>query len=561
MKKVLILLMITIMGMSYTTVQATQNIEVDTSLYTTINANGRTNFAITNDGSLWAWGENKYGQLGDGTKENRLTPVKIMEDAVSVSAGPSSGFAIKKDNSLWAWGVQFLGEKGTEEYLKPVKIMDDVIGISEGQGHDLILKKDKSLWGYGYNDFGQLGELQGERFSTSQKIANNVKEAVAGGNHSVILKTDGSVWTFGNNEKGALGDGTRTDNDTPNKVLDGMKKVYAGNASSFALSEDNTLWFWGSTYGDMIGGYQIHHFTPFPYIKDAKSVASQYEYNLVVKQDGTLWIYGNTDEPQRLSMFGYKLDLPLKISDDVSCVSGWSNLKYQALVLKNNGELFRLELPYGKEYAGEKAYTFTKIMDDVRIPSEPVAVEEKHFTDIQDKSEEMHKAIEALSRAEIVKGTDGTKFSPDASITRAEIAAILLRMTGKEEEKDNGGFSDVSENQWYYGVAGASKKHNIVQGFDDNTFRGDEVISKAQFVSMVARTLSREKAEISAYDSSMLKGVLNYTDNETIPEWAKKEIELANKFGLIEGTGAFHPDTLVNRGDAAVVLYQLYGRI
>ena len=72
-----------------------------------ISAGGRQTMAIKNDGSLWAWGDNRFGQLGDGTNEERRTPVRIMEDVVAVSAGEDHTIAVKADGSLWRWGMDY----------------------------------------------------------------------------------------------------------------------------------------------------------------------------------------------------------------------------------------------------------------------------------------------------------------------------------------------------------------------------------------------------------------------------------------------------------------------
>lgn len=105
--------------------------------------------AVKKDGSLWAWGRNTNGELGDGTAEDRLIPVKIMEGVVEASAGASHTMAIKKDGSIWACGANYYGQLGdgtTEDRLTPVKIMDAAVYISAGWNWFAAIKKDGSLW-------------------------------------------------------------------------------------------------------------------------------------------------------------------------------------------------------------------------------------------------------------------------------------------------------------------------------------------------------------------------------------------------------------------------------
>ena len=113
--------------------------------YSIISVGRNHTMAIKSDGSLWAWGINGNGQLGDGTTEDRHTPVKIMDGVVQVSAGYNHTLAVKSDGSLWEWG-QFLGGVGvpedftTDDRLVPAKIMDGVTQVSAGDFHCVAMK-------------------------------------------------------------------------------------------------------------------------------------------------------------------------------------------------------------------------------------------------------------------------------------------------------------------------------------------------------------------------------------------------------------------------------------
>ena len=133
----------------------------DTLRCVNMSASTSHTIATKNDGSLWAWGYNSYGQLGDGTTTNKTTPVKIMDNVVSTSAGLYHSLAIKNDGSLWAWGLNANGQLGdgtTTNKNTPVKIMDGVISTSTGYYHSLAIKNDGSLWAWGDNFNGQLGD-------------------------------------------------------------------------------------------------------------------------------------------------------------------------------------------------------------------------------------------------------------------------------------------------------------------------------------------------------------------------------------------------------------------
>ena len=126
--------------------------------------------AIKLDGTLWAWGNNGWGQLGDGTFENRNFPVMIGSGFVSISAGYKHSLAIKTDNTLWAWGNNEFGQLGDGTFDTrniPVKIGSDYEAIAAGGkgehsdichiDHSIGLKIDGTLWAWGNNTYGQLG--------------------------------------------------------------------------------------------------------------------------------------------------------------------------------------------------------------------------------------------------------------------------------------------------------------------------------------------------------------------------------------------------------------------
>jgi alpha-tubulin suppressor-like RCC1 family protein len=169
---------------------------------------------ILNDDSLWAFGHNGTGQLGDGTTTRRLTPVKIMDDVKSVSAGYEHTMIIKTDGSLWACGLNSVGtafgngDTQTTRHYTPIKIMDDVSAVSVGYHFTMILKTDGSLWITGRNNYGQHGSGSTSVIPAARKAMDDVIMINAGYDYSIIMKADGSILGTGDNRVGQLGDGT-----------------------------------------------------------------------------------------------------------------------------------------------------------------------------------------------------------------------------------------------------------------------------------------------------------------------------------------------------------------
>ena len=186
-----------------------------------IAAGGGHSLVILDDGSLWAWGGNSFGRLGDGTTIDRHTPVHIMDDVAAVSAGSFHTLAITTDGSLWAWGGNWDGQLGdgtTTARRTPVHIMDDVVAVSAGSWHTLAITTDGSLWAWGRNWDGQLGDGTTIDRHTPVHIMDDVVAVSAGGSYTLAITTGGSLWAWGSNEFDQLGGGTTIARHTPMNI-------------------------------------------------------------------------------------------------------------------------------------------------------------------------------------------------------------------------------------------------------------------------------------------------------------------------------------------------------
>ncbi len=186
---------------------------------------------------------------------------------------------------------------------------------------------------------------------------------------------------------------------------------------------------------------------------------------------------------------------------------------------------------------------------------------EKSFNDIKEKSAEMQEAIKLLASKGIINGTSETEFSPDKSISRAEVAAIILRTLSKLDENADGGFSDVTKSNWFYGTAGSAKNAGIINGYEDNTFRGNVVIPKVQIVSVSGRVL---KNEMGYYDVSDIEKALGgYGDRSDIAKWAEGDVALATDANMVikRTDGLFGGTAEMTRGDAAIILKRLFDKV
>ena len=181
-------------------------------------------FAITSEGTLWGWGGNRFGCLGDGTTENSRNPIRLMEDVVAVSTHSSNVFAITSDGKLWAWGGNWgqLGDGTIDRRHSPVHILDSVVAVSSGSSHNMAITSDGTLWGWGNNEFGQLGDGTTENRLTPTRIMEDVVVVSAGHSHTLAVTSDGVLWAWGNNQHGQLGDGTTENRHSPVRIMDGI---------------------------------------------------------------------------------------------------------------------------------------------------------------------------------------------------------------------------------------------------------------------------------------------------------------------------------------------------
>jgi len=186
---------------------------------------------------------------------------------------------------------------------------------------------------------------------------------------------------------------------------------------------------------------------------------------------------------------------------------------------------------------------------------------EKDFADLKSESAELREAVNSLASKGIVMGTAENEFSPDKSITRAETAAIILRMTlGNEgiDPNEDGGFIDVPKDCWYFGTAGTSKKEHLIEGYEDNTFRGNMVIPFEHIVSILGRTLENETYKTSDTSKNIIEK--KYDNYDDVSDWARDNFALAIECGIIAfpENRIFDGDEEMTRGDAAISVYNVY---
>ena len=177
------------------------------------------------------------------------------------------------------------------------------------------------------------------------------------------------------------------------------------------------------------------------------------------------------------------------------------------------------------------------------------------FTDTSDLSDEMQSAINTMVSKRYINGTSETEFSPFKMISRAELAAVMLRILNKMDNTLECSFTDVDIYDWYYYVAASSAKEGIINGFDDGTFKGNEYITKEQLTAVLVRILQKY-INVPASDVE-----LTYRDG--VSEWAANYVKTAKSQGLLTERmdNTFGGSEFVSRGNAAVMIMRMYKKI
>jgi len=271
--------------------------------------------AIKTDGTAWTWGLGTSGQLGDATIVSKSSPVQVTvyaENWSSVAVGGQHTAVIKTDGTLWCWGRNFEGQLGDNTIThksSPVQTVTFGTNWSKvacGGFHTAVIKTDGTLWTWGQNTSGQLGDNTLTNKSSPVQVfgfANTWSSVAGGANNTAAIKTDGTLWTWGYNAYGALGDNTTVPRSYPVQPVTGgtnWSKVACGNYHTAAIKTDGTLWNWGSNaYGQLGDNTKIHRSSPIQVVGFAtnwSSVSCGYFFTAAIKTDGTLWTWGRNSE-------------------------------------------------------------------------------------------------------------------------------------------------------------------------------------------------------------------------------------------------------------------------
>ncbi|MDI4648581.1 InlB B-repeat-containing protein [Cohnella hashimotonis] len=238
-----------------------------------VSAGGYHSIALKADGTVWAWGLNTAGEMGNGTESAaQATPVQVtgLDHVIAISAGNYHNLALKENGTVWAWGENSWGAVGdgtTTKRIVPVQVqgISDVVAVSAGGWHSLALKADGTLWAWGYNNLGQVGDGSTTTRKAPVQVTGltDVAQIAAGAFHSGALRSDGSFWGWGFNDYGQLGNGTVKDSSVPAQSLvwldDTAPALTSGTISASDVTTNSATLAWTKATDNMSGQADLQY--------------------------------------------------------------------------------------------------------------------------------------------------------------------------------------------------------------------------------------------------------------------------------------------------------------
>jgi alpha-tubulin suppressor-like RCC1 family protein len=300
--------------------------------------------ALKNNGTLWSWGANSNGQLGDGSTTARSSPAQIGTDSnwQVLRAGRNQAHAIKTNGTLWGWGQNTWGNLGdgtTTDRLTPTQAgsASNWSAVSVGYAWVNAIRSDGTLWAAGVGGTSPIGD--GTYFSRSsfvQITTDTDWQGVGTAGQSYAIKTDGSLWGWSNGPVGFL----------PRPMLPAapalgaLRSAAAGLFHTLAVKADGTLWSWGSGASSQTGGGGYRN-TPFQVgtATDWRLVAAGQNHSMAIKTTGTLWGFGGNNQGQLGTGTTSNTATPLQTGTDTDWQTVVGGVDH-TVALKTNGTLW-----------------------------------------------------------------------------------------------------------------------------------------------------------------------------------------------------------------------------
>ena len=553
MRKLLTVLLCVVLLLGLVTPAATAvEVEATSAFQTTpMIAAGRDHtVALRSDGTVWAWGNNCFGRLGDGTTTDRRTPVQVrnLNNVVAVAAGFYHTVALRSDGTGWAWGLNRFGELGdgtTAQRLTPVQVrnLDSVVAIAAGW-YTVALRSDGTVWAWGWNGAGSLGDgtTTNRHIPVQVRNLDNVAAIAASNLHTIALRNDGTVWAWGSNSLGQLGDGTTIGRHTPVQVrnLNNVAAITAGNWHTAALRNDGTVWAWGyNEVGQLGDGTTTDRRTPVQVrnLSNVMAIAAGSGSTAALRTDGTVWLWGFIFDGDFFTTPG-RLG---GINDATALATGAEHIA----VLRADGSV----LTWGWNDRGQLGDGTTNHSFDrfVQVRG-PGGVGLLNLGATERPSDWAVEQVNAAIAAGLVPQNLQSNYT--AATTRAEFAALAVRLYENQRGEIRGRVTFADTNDVNVQKAAYI---GVVLGVGNNRFAPNETLTREQAAVMLARLAN-------AIGRPLPNTAPTFVDNHLIADWAFSAAGQVQAVGIMGGVGnnRFAPLDTYTREQSIVTIMRLF---
>ena len=531
-------------------------VNVNANMPSTISAGDGTSAAILEDGSLWMWGDNHGGLLGNGGKGNvditfypdwmtpeqlanlrpswiQTVPAKVMDHVSSVCCGKDVVAAVKEDGSLWDWSSNI-----SDPNVVPARKMDGVAAAAYATvGSRQMIMMDGSLYWQGTYLTGRgIGSV-----STPQKILDHVISFSADdgtlGNHGKLAVTsDGSLWMWGSEFNGSpFREGCSEDENTPAKVMSGVRSAFTSRGTNGIIKTDGSLWMWGGNDAGQLGNGATNSVSEPVKIMDnvAYATCGSMGVTAAIKTDGSLWMWGlsgwlgnggkgnvdisspNSPEPDWVQT------VPVKIMDNVAQVSIG---EWHVMALKKDGTLWAWgrnnsgQLGNGtRSFGSETQLTPIKVLSGVMVPeAAPVKEEPSAWA----------KALveKAIAQGLVPQPLQSKYTQPATRLEFCRLACTLYEQL-RGEVTTRSTFTDTADPS-----VEKMASLGVVAGVGNGRFDPDSPLTREQAATMLA-------ALAIAMDKPIAEQEPTFADSADISGWAKSFVGKMQASGVMGGTG------------------------
>ncbi len=535
---------------------------------------------IDNEGGLWLWGPNTDGSAGQDPNVVTVVekPTKVMDHVVSFARCNSATIVLKDDGSVWTFGLDYARGvypyKVSKNYAyyksvtghEPVKVLDNCVAVAVGNlGQFGALGADGSLYGWGYTHMHGCGAAYGDPGITEDyfdrehgigdvikpyKILSDVQWFNMGAYNGLAVKKDGTVWYWGGDffyEKNSNGGDTQPPVQLSGESVNNIKSAFLFNEGAYIIKTDGSLWRWGG----MNNGKPINYKNPAKIGENVAMMASDTRGDdlLLLKPDGNLFAEGKW-LAENVQWIAHAFTVGAL---ELGGASQFSLSHQSFYVLKNDGTLYLGKPVYGSD--GSKSYSLEYVASNVALSGKPLSsIQAKAknvggFSDVTESDWFADPVLWAVNQ-NITTGTSATTFTPGRDCSVAEILTFLWRAKGKPAPTIANPFTDVPAGQYYTDAAIWAYEQRLVEGA---TFGGSAPCTRAMAVTYLWKLAGSPGTGDHAYYTSdvpvSIKDPVTWAIDQNITTGVSKNPN---------GSFNFAPNVTCTRGHIVTFLYRAY---